>query len=295
MANDMQTPNEAVEPVTPPEHEAAVTTGDENAAAPKETDEEDISFDINELIDELDDVKEVEETPPPVEAKPEAKPEQPAQQEQPKQPEAPKQEVTEPQVQPPQEPQPVKEEPQPQQSAEDIQKDFATFFAKSVETLSDTVYQLPQEVAEQLDTEPSKVIPTLAATLHMQVLTAAVTKVANMLPALLTMERQRQTIVDDTEKTFYGQYKELEPHKDVVNRLAVAYRQVNPNATFEQAAPSIAAMAKVQLGLVDQPRPQPQEMVTQTPVIPTSVRGSSVPPAAPQGQMSQWEELIQED
>lgn len=286
---------------TEAQHEAAVTSGDEAAQAPREMEaDDDIGFDIDELVDELED-EEIfgeDETPQQEPAKVElqedespTKPEQPAKQE------VPTQEATEPQVQQPQEPQPAKaEDSVPQVSAEDLQRNFAEFFAKSVGALEQGVYALPPELAEQMDTEPSKVIPRLAATLHMQVLTAAVTKVANMIPGILAMERQRQTIVDSTEQKFYGQYQELADHKDAVNQLARAFRQSNPTASFDEAAPIIAAMAKVQLGLVGSQPTQPQVQPTQSvaPVTPTSVRGSSVPVAPPQ-EMSVWEELIQED
>lgn len=182
-------------------------------------------------------------------------------------------------------------EGQPIPSQTDLNAQYQNFFNQSVGAL-EQVYQFAPEVAEELDTTPSKVLPKLAATLHMQVLTAAVTQVANMFPSLMEMHMDRTSHVKATEERFFTEYPALREHSPMVQRIAQAYRAINPNATYEQIAPEVAAMAMVQ-ARIPAPTPQADPVLTK-PVTPTSQRGA--PPAPSQTQQkSVWDELITDE
>lgn len=196
--------------------------------------------------------------------------------------------------------QPVVPEKEPQQpeaapspTSEELNAQYEKFFTDSVEVLSEKVYKLDAETAEKLDTSPSEVIPKLAATLHMQVLTAAVTQIANMLPSAMAMQGERQTVAQQREQKFYEKFPALKEHSTTVQRLAAAYRQTNPKADFDTAVSEIGTMAMVALRLPLEASPQ-KEPLAAKPVIPTSGKGGATPPP-PQPDKTVWDELIEEE
>lgn len=292
----------------------SATTGSDSAGSPKETAEEETLFDIEELISDSDDdaaleLPAVEDQKEPAKTEPQTAPEVPKETVKEVEPEpqpAPQAQTQETQTgnveqqQPKPEPQPAQEvQPQqPQLTPEQRQANYQQFFNKSVDTLAEHVYKFDEQTAEALDTEPSKALPRLAAQLHMQVLTAAVTQTANLVPNLIAQYQQNQSGVEAIENKFYGEYKDLNDHRQTVDNIARLYRQLNPTKSFEDAAPEIAAMARVQLRLpvpgqvqMQQTQPQPQ---VQQPVVPSSARGGQAA-AAPIAQPTEWEELIQEE
>lgn len=173
-----------------------------------------------------------------------------------------------------------------------LNRQYEEFFNRSVDMLAEKVYVLSDEDKERLDTAPSEVLPRLAGQLHMQVLTAAVTQVANMFPGMLNMFQDRQRVSQETEEKFFNKYPDLKGHRETVQRMAAAYRAAYPQATYEQAAPEIAAMAMVNLRLPMTPSaPQAQP---DTPVVPTSARGGAGAPA-PKANPTEWEELVKDE
>lgn len=285
-----------------PTYSEEITTGSENAGAPKEVSDDDDSAFFEDLISDDDEEEEkpqftstrtsteptaeesTEDSDPKTEDKPEVIPE-----------DTPKPEAIEPTVKPEETPQvPQTEAPEPQETREDLNARYEEFFKKSVETLEAQVYQFDDEMKDTLDTEPSKVLPKLAAQLHMQVLTAATTQIANMLPGMMAVMNERSNIGQQRQDKLLTDYPELKGHEKDLVPIAQVMRQLNPNDTFEQLAPKIAAAAKVQLQLFDSPASQ--QPLAQRPVTPTAVKGGSTPPAAPSlNQPTQWDELIAEE
>lgn len=209
------------------------------------------------------------------------------------------------QPQVPQEPAPQQtaQEP-PQQSAQtpgaegagtptDINAQYEEFFNKSVDVLADHVYKFDEQTAEELDTNPSKVMPKLAARLHMQVLTAAITQVANSFPALMQVHEDRHKEEKESEEKFFSEFPLLKEHKQTVQRVAQVYHSMYPNDPYEVRAPKIAAMAMIE-AKVPLPGTQPQQPVVSQPPIPTSARGGT-PAAAPKVERTLWEDLVEED
>lgn len=227
-----------------------------------------------EIVAEVEPKPSVEETPPVVE------PPVPVEAEPTVQPEVPK-------------PEPQIQEVPPSQTPEEIKASYEKFFEDSIDALATKVYQLDEETIEKLDTQPSEVIPKLAGRLHMQILTAAVTQIANMLPGMMAMQGERQTVSQKNEQDFFESFPKLSEHRETVQRLATAYRQTNPDAPFKQAMEEVGAMSMVALRLIaDTPQsPSPGPI---PPVTPTSAKGPGAPPA-PAVEKTQWDELIEEE
>jgi len=264
----------------------------------KEIEEEDLSQEFADLVEEnFGDQEESVQPAEGEEAKPEGEPapaepvEEEAQAVKPE--EAPKAEEP-PQVPTPvAETQPAAQQPQGEQAPQtptDLNAQYKEFFEKSVDALEKSVYALPPEVVEELDTNPSKVIPKLAATLHMQVLSAALTQVANLFPSMLAVHNDQASHSKQTEDKFFGEYPKLKGHEALVQRIAATYRQMNPNATYEQIAPEVAAMAMVQARIPI--ASAPAESPALQPVVPTSARGAA-PVRATQENKTTWDELIE--
>ena len=293
----------------------SATTGSENAGKPKETDvttdglSED---DISELLAD-DDVEEPVETTQTTETSkdtsttettgttPEATTTPTETTESPETPKSPEatsevlntQETAQPQKST--EPQEQSTAAAPESSQEISAEQYKEFFETSVDQLATQVYGLDEETARQLDEEPSKVLPKLAATLHMQVLTAAVTQAANLMPTMMVAHTQRQTIADRNEEKFFTEYPQLKEHRGEVAKIAQAYRTLNPEASVEQAMKTVAAMSMVQLNV------QPPQMQTQPNEVPIT---PPPPPAASKGapaskpnvtEPTQWDELVADD
>ncbi len=179
----------------------------------------------------------------------------------------------------------------PQQPV-DLNAQYEEFFNKAVEAL-EPVYVLSEEVAEELDTSPSTAIPKLAARLHMQVLTAAVTQVANMFPQLMQVETERKDVYKQSEERFFNEYPQLKGHERTVLQMAQAVHSMNPNATYEDIAPQVAAMAMVQEKILPSDT-APPEPPAPKPVTPTSVKGGT-PRTEPPKPKTWVDELLEEE
>lgn len=290
-----------------PQYDSSVVdSGDKVTDTPREASDDNSDFDAEFLIseDEIDGDLDIDQEIPPVEPKTaEAQPKevteesaQKPEEKQAQQPEVPQTEVgsqpEQPQV--PQEPAAAQE---PQPSPEELQTQFNDFFNKSVDQLEQHVYQLPEDIQDALDTQPSKVLPRLAAQMHMQIVTAALAQIANAFPGMMRVHSEQQASVDAVEQQFFTTYPELKGHSQDVRRIAQVYRQFNPKASYEQASSEIAAMARVQLRIQPESAQaqQPSPAAVQPPVIPTSARGASVPTAAPAQQESFWSEFVNEE
>lgn len=249
--------------------------------------------------DEDDEEFDLEETQPAAKEQPAAQEEEPAQEEaetQAEAEEAPQQEQGEPEPtsQPEAKPQTPSEAETPQ-APEDLNAQFQEWFSKSAETLADQVYALDDETREKLDTAPSEVIPQLAGRLHMQILTAAVTQAANMLPQMIQQEQVRTTEVQAAENAFYDAWPALRDHSQEVDRIADAYLRANPKADRDTAIKEIGTIASVRLQVpLPGQEPPAQQQPAPAPVTPTAARGGQAAAAQPPTR-SVWEELIADE
>lgn len=141
-------------------------------------------------------------------------------------------------------PEPKKEEQPPQQEAFDVTK-----FQAELET----AYQLSQDDADLMLTSPEKVIPKLAAKMHMQVLEHVSALIQSVQQSLPQVVEQTSKQVSAKEKLF-NQYKEAWPelvskeHEDVVKESIQIAKRRKPNAPIEEIIDLSGKIAYAALG-----------------------------------------------
>ena len=110
-------------------------------------------------------------------------------------------------------------------------------------------YQLSEEDATALQVEPEKVLPKLAANLHAAIYEQVLQRVYAEAPALIERNLRAQEDTRRAEEAFYAKWGNLRQHEAEVQRVAVMWRQMYPQATLEQAIDGIVAAANALLGL----------------------------------------------
>jgi hypothetical protein len=140
---------------------------------------------------------------------------------------------------------PAPQAPVPQQP----EFDPAALEARAIEQLSKTEYALTDEDKNALIAEPDKVLPGLAARMHVRMQVQLAQQIAQILPGIIQGQLVQANKIQRLETSFFGQYPELnkpEFHKTVQESLAMV-RQVNPQATREDVMRDGAALAAVRL------------------------------------------------
>lgn len=142
--------------------------------------------------------------------------------------------------------------------------------------LEETLYNLDESDAELLITEPEKIIPKVAAKLHVEVLEAATQGILAALPNVIRQVQKqsvaREKVVDD----FYSSWPELKEHHAEVERIAIMYKQLNPQKVGAELAQGIGTYASVMLG-------KQIPGVTDSQVDQKEDAPTSTPPPAPAG------------
>lgn len=142
------------------------------------------------------------------------------------------------------------------------------------------VYALDADAATALQVEPEKVLPKLAANLHLQIYDQVMRTVVNSAPALIQQTMQRQAATQAAESAFYSKWEELRPYQAQVNQVAQMWRQMYPQASLDEAIDGVGKAVKAMLGL--QPSVPPQSM----PMAPPPPAGPSSRTAAPRARKS---------
>lgn len=133
---------------------------------------------------------------------------------------------------------PAEEPPQPEPTQEELQQQLVDLEEKLV-----SHYQLSDEHAELMQTEPEKVIPQLAAKMAMDLQQAFSHQLHTLLPQMVAQTIQRQQAASEGEQSFYSQWPALKDYQETVLRLGQAYRQLNPTASREQFIREVGAQA----------------------------------------------------
>lgn len=143
-------------------------------------------------------------------------------------------------------------------------------------------YTFTPEQEAQLQTEPEKVLPQIAARLQVETFEAVFQTIMAQLPTVLSSFRQQETASARYNDAFYGRWPALRDARfnQRLTEVATAYRQSNPRATPEQAIEAIGAMVHVMEGIpVGTPAPAaPPAAVAAPPPLASSMR-----PPAPAG------------
>lgn len=194
-------------------------------------------------------------------------------------------------------------ETQPEQPQGPSQEEIAQMRGKIHESLKN-VYALSDEDAEAMLTDPQSVIPTLAANLHMSVMAEVhqairqtVEQVTQQLPQTIQQTTKMQQDSEKILNDFYGQWPELKGKEDVVTQAAAMYRQMNPDATLEQAMNDIGRQMYVLLNIpLPGQAPQQQQTAPAVPPAPAAATTVSPPSSTPQNWFSAVaDEMLREE
>lgn len=146
-------------------------------------------------------------------------------------------------------------QPTPQQPA-DGPEAFLSQVNANREALIDSMakspqFQLSEAEAAAFEEDPIGFLPRYTAKMFMTTYTAAVSKALEMVPHLVQRHLDATKANTSAEDTFYGAWKQIDrvKHADTVNRFALAYRQLNPQATQEQLIQDVGTMVVTRLGL----------------------------------------------
>jgi hypothetical protein len=116
-------------------------------------------------------------------------------------------------------------------------------------TLTD-LYKLGDDEAKQLLLEPEKVLPKLAAKLHMDVMEKIRQELGAAIPAHLEAHTRIQAMNKAAHDMLYGAWPALNKpeYEGLVREVGVMYRKTNAKATPEEAVKAIGRLAYAALG-----------------------------------------------
>lgn len=219
----------------------------------------------------------------------EAPPEEPAAQ--------PAQPTTE---QPPQEIAPAAEQPQavqPEQPATVPQEQQLTPEQKQQAEMAyvaqlERLYQFDEDTALKLQTEPEKVLPALAAKLHLDVMKTVLAQVQGMIPTVLEKQTVAAKREQEAESMFFTTWPELRGYDKQIMEVGRMYRQLNPNAPAEEAVKRIGEITMATLGMTRAQQQQAVQQQTQPSAYRPAAPGRPASAPAPK---SLWEDLAADD
>lgn len=198
-------------------------------------------------------------------------------------------------VEPPPQPAPVAPPPPaPEPAATASPEEYQTWRQTRLGQL-EQMYAVSEDDATALLTEPEKVLPRIAAQVHMEVLENSMRAMQAMMPVMmreLTVHTERNNAA---KSLFTSINPDLADPKfePAIMQLGQVYRQVNPTANAEEASRAIGNLVRSALGIavaapVAPAAPQP---VAPVPFTPARGGGSG---AAPVAVVNDFEKLAME-
>lgn len=157
--------------------------------------------------------------------------------------------------------------------------------------LAEKVYGMNEDDAKALFETPEKVLPALAAKVHLEVVQNVLGTLAQILPGQIAAVQQVQTqqaaLLDD----FWNSHPTLDrkTDRDSVMQLAQLYRAQNPNASFEEFKRVVGSQAMVMLNKLPVAAGTPARTVVPPGAPRTPAHrpaGQGTPPLAPTGETS---------
>lgn len=205
-------------------------------------------------------------------------------------PQVPPQATAQPPAQPPVTPEP----PQGQQSSSPLldlaePERLAQFFGSGDPQLLETFapqFALSSEEAEAFENDPVGMLPKLTARAYLKAMQSVMNVMSKAVPAMIAKHTEAQTRNKTSEDAFYSRWKDAgldkTKHGATVQRLAAVYRQMNPQASFQQMVeelgPMVIAIEKVQPAVAKPVAPTPNGRIPTNPFVPA---GGSPPSSAP--------------
>ena len=144
--------------------------------------------------------------------------------------------------------------------------------SQAVEQLAKS-YEFDEETAAELETNPAKVIPKLAAELQVRVYENVVSTIMQQLPGALDGVVRSKETAARRENAFFSRWPELKGYKKQTLQMAQMWRQMNPSASEDVAIEEVGKVAMAALGLTG--------AQVQAAAEPASVQRTLTPPTAP--------------
>lgn len=203
---------------------------------------------------------------------------------------------------PPPEESSEEETPPPTETDEtDFDAQRAEFHGKLTE-----MYAVSEADLERFDENPGDVLPEFAANLHMKIMENVVSQVQQMLPDAISQISTSKETAQGYEDAFFTEWPELKGHDETITAVATQYRNMNPQASMEEAVKAVGINTLYKLGVspekvaarlalvpnetppANEPEPNPE------PHVPAgagriSSRGEEAPPSP-----TLWDEMIAE-
>lgn len=151
-------------------------------------------------------------------------------------------------------------------------------------------YSFDDQTALRLQTEPEKVLPALAAQLHLDVMRNVMAQVQTMVPQMVQQVNTSSAREAKAQDMFYGAFPELRAHEAQVLQMGEVYRRMNPTASADEAVQGIGNLTMAALGMVR----TPAAAVAPVPVAPyrPAVPGRR---GAPVQMATEWDSLIDDE
>lgn len=160
-----------------------------------------------------------------------------------------------------------------------------------VKTLAESVYQMDEDEATEALTDPQKVLPMLAARVHVEAVQHVLGALAQILPTVvggvLQAKQEHSQVMDE----FFTKWPTLDRTSDLgtVLELARVYRAQYPNASKDELVQKVGAMAVVQLGKL----PTIQTAQAKVPASPYQPVGRAPVVQQPSSAPNPWDEVAE--
>lgn len=185
-------------------------------------------------------------------------------------------------VTPPTEPQ-TSPAPQSQAMPAAAPEDYQAWRNTRLEQLEQQ-YGVSDDDAVSLLTEPEKVLPKLAARVHMEVLESSMRAMQAMMPVMMTQLQSHNEANTSAKNLFLSVNPDLADsrYEPAIMQLGQVYRNVNKTASPDEAARAIGALVRSALGIAAPQAAAPQAApAAPVPFSPARGGGSGRAPLAP--------------
>jgi hypothetical protein len=129
--------------------------------------------------------------------------------------------------------------------------DFQQLRANEMTRLA-TAYALSEDDARSMAIEPEKVLPMMAAKVHLDVFEAVMHGITSLLPQFLEAQTQQRTASESAKTEFFSEFPGLKDDKfqQEIKAALLTYRQFNPSATRAQAIAAAGVQVSLMHGVV---------------------------------------------
>ena len=153
-------------------------------------------------------------------------------------------------------------------------------------------YEFSEDDATALQVEPEKVLPKLAAKLHLEVLDSVMQHVLTSLPDVIKRQTESSSLESRAKGEFFSAWPELAGHDEQVLQMGKMFRQLNPTADPQTAIQKIGEMTMVALGKQRVAKAQVETPVAPAvPFRPAAPGRVGTPPPA----KTKWEAVFDDD